>query len=81
MLWNQKIAPAVSDAVVKGSGSDTVAGGQQKVANTALYVLMQRSIVSGCPLVGQGQWPFLHSFQRLKSFQERPGVDYILLVK
>ena len=54
-MWNHVIAPAVSEAVIKGSGSDTGAGGQKKVANTALYVLMQRAVVGGCPLTGQGQ--------------------------
>ncbi len=56
MLWNHSIAPSVSEAVIRGSGNDmTTPGGQQKVANTALYVLMQRAVVSGCPLSGQGQ--------------------------
>ena len=50
------IAPAVSEAVIRGAGSDSTSpGGQQKVANTALYVLMQRAVVSGCPLSGQGK--------------------------
>ena len=63
MLWNHVITPAVSEAVIKGAGSDsTTPGGQQKVANTALYVLMQRAVVSGCPLSGQGKSPlyFIH---------------------
>jgi hypothetical protein len=34
--------------------------GQQKVANTALYVLMQRSLVPGCPLSGQGVYRKLY---------------------
>ncbi len=57
MLWNHSIAPAVSEAVIKGSESEHLSGGQgqQKVANTALYVLMQRAIVTGCPLSGQGK--------------------------
>ena len=56
MLWNHVIAPAVSEAVIRGAGSDSTSpGGQQKVANTALYVLMQRAVVSGCPLSGQGK--------------------------
>ena len=66
MLWNHTIAPSVSAAVIKGSGSEHLSGGQQKVANTALYVLMQRAVVSGCPLSGQGLYPmkycgFLHN--------------------
>ena len=56
LLWNHTIAPSVSEAVIKGSGSEHLSGGQQKVANTALYVLMQRAIVSGCPLSGQGKY-------------------------
>ena len=55
-MWNHTIAPSVSAAVIKGSGSEHLSGGQQKVANTALYVLMQRAIVSGCPLSGQGMY-------------------------
>ena len=55
MLWNHSVAPSVSQAVIRGSGTDIASpGGQQKVANTALYVLMQRAVVSGCPLSGQG---------------------------
>ena len=54
MLWNHTIAPVVSEAVIKGSGMETGSEGQQKVAKTALYVLMQRAVVSGCPLSGQG---------------------------
>ena len=56
MLWNHKIAPAVSAAVIQGSGKQgETNAGQQKVANTALYVLMQRAVVSSCPLSGQGK--------------------------
>ena len=54
LLWNHVVAPAVGEAVIKGSGSETSATGQQKVASTALYVLMQRAVVHGCPLSGQG---------------------------
>lgn len=50
------IAPVVSEAVIKGSGTETGSEGQQKVAKTALYVLMQRALVSGCPLSGQGMY-------------------------
>lgn len=56
LLWNHTIAPAVCEAVIKGSSSpDMSTEGQQKVASTALYVLMQRAVVSGCPLSGQGE--------------------------
>ena len=57
-MWNQNIAPAVREAVKRGTGSSTGSGsdGQQKVANTALYVLMQRSVILSCPLNGQGLW-------------------------
>ena len=40
---------------MKGTGKEPMADGQQKVANTALYVLMQRAIVPGCPLVAEGR--------------------------
>jgi hypothetical protein len=61
-LWNHVIAPAVSEAVIRGSGADTSADGQKKVANTALYVLMQRAVVGGCPLSGQEKERYLSSF-------------------
>ena len=54
-LWNDSIAPVVKAGVVKGTGKESMADGQQKVANTALYVLMQRAIVPGCPLVAEGR--------------------------
>ena len=54
-LWNETISPVVKVGVVKGTGKEPVADGQQKVANTALYVLMQRAIVPGCPLTGDGK--------------------------
>lgn len=53
-LWNRKIAPVVREAVIRGTGKETSSDGQQKVANTALYVLMQKAVVPGCPLSGQG---------------------------
>ncbi|XP_013417463.1 cortactin-binding protein 2 isoform X2 [Lingula anatina] len=63
LLWNHTIAPAVSEAVVRGSGAaDVTSEGQQKVVNTALYVLMQRSVVTGCPLSGQEKERYLSSF-------------------
>jgi len=54
--WNNVIAPAIREAVIHSAstGSDVGSGGQQKVASTALYVLMQRAVVCGCPLSGQG---------------------------
>ena len=56
LLWNHMISTTVSEAVIKGSETQTPTkpGGQQKVASTALYVLMQRAILPGCPLSGQG---------------------------
>ena len=54
-MWNGKIAPTVREAVIRGTGKETSSDGQQKVANTALYVLMQKAVVPGCPLSGQGQ--------------------------
>ncbi|XP_064605602.1 cortactin-binding protein 2-like isoform X2 [Liolophura sinensis] len=62
-VWNTRIAPVVTDAVVKGTGAEASHGGQQKVANTALYVLMQRSVVSGCPITGSEREKYLSTFQ------------------
>ncbi|XP_033745508.1 cortactin-binding protein 2-like [Pecten maximus] len=61
-LWNNLIAPTVKVAVVKGTGKDTSSDGQQKVANTALYVLMQKAVVPGCPLSGPGKGQYLSTF-------------------
>lgn len=61
-LWNLTIAPTIFEAVIKGSGTETAITNtdQSKFASTALYVLMQRAIVPGCPLSGQGlySWCF-----------------------
>ena len=46
------LAPLIMDTVMAGSAGDSVS--QTKVASTALYVLMQRSVVPGCPLSGNG---------------------------
>ncbi|KAL4226365.1 hypothetical protein ACF0H5_014348 [Mactra antiquata] len=51
-LWNETISPIVRTAVIKGTGKDSSIDGQHKVASTALYVLLQRVIVPGCPLNG-----------------------------
>uniref|UniRef100_K1RGY9 Cortactin-binding protein 2 n=1 Tax=Magallana gigas TaxID=29159 RepID=K1RGY9_MAGGI len=61
-LWNCKIAPVVREAVIRGTGKETSSDGQQKVANTALYVLMQKAVVPGCPLSGQEKDVYLSSF-------------------
>jgi len=53
LQWNNVIAPSVTDAVITGSGGDSRS--QSKVASTALYVLMQRSVVPGCQLTGSGK--------------------------
>ncbi|RUS87332.1 hypothetical protein EGW08_004874 [Elysia chlorotica] len=60
--WNQMIAPRVREAVKRGTGSEAASEGQQKVANTALYVLMQRSVILGCPLAGQEKDAYLAGF-------------------
>lgn len=64
-LWNSKIAPVVREAVIRGTGKETSSDGQQKVANTALYVLMQKAVVPGCPLSGQGtNCPFADQYEK-----------------
>ncbi|CAC5414143.1 CTTNBP2 N-terminal-like protein [Mytilus coruscus] len=60
-MWNNVISPVVKEAVIKNSGKDASDLGQQKVVSTALYVLMQRAVVPGCPLSGQDKEHFLHS--------------------
>lgn len=61
-LWNETISPVVKVGVVKGTSKEPVSDGQQKVANTALYVLMQRAIVPGCPLTGDRKERYLSEF-------------------
>lgn len=46
------------EGVVRGTGADSSKDGRNKVANTALYVLMQRAIVPSLPLIGQGMQSF-----------------------
>ena len=60
----------VKAGVVKGTGKEPMVDGQQKVANTALYVLMQRAIVPGCPLVAEGRLDQLFLSAKLR---ERSG--------
>ena len=54
-MWNNVISPVVKEAVIKNSGKEASDIGQQKVVSTALYVLMQRAVVPGCPLSGEGK--------------------------
>ncbi|XP_061187409.1 cortactin-binding protein 2-like isoform X2 [Saccostrea echinata] len=61
-VWNTKIAPTVREAVIKGTGKETSSDGQQKVASTALYVLMQKAVVPGCPLTGLEKDQYLSLF-------------------
>lgn len=61
-LWNETVSPVVKVGVVKGTSKEPVADGQQKVANTALYVLMQRAIAPGCPLTGDDKEKYLSEF-------------------
>ncbi|KAK3579051.1 hypothetical protein CHS0354_029909 [Potamilus streckersoni] len=53
-LWNETIAHVVKAAVLKGTGREPTADGQEKVADTALYILMQRAIIPGCPMSNEG---------------------------
>ncbi|KAH9507952.1 hypothetical protein Btru_052450 [Bulinus truncatus] len=61
-FWNKKVAPCVREAVKRGTGSESPSDGHNKVANTALYVLMQRSIMLSCPLTGQEKDNYLAGF-------------------
>ena len=62
VLWNGSVVPAVNDALKRGSSSmlgvkdsaGMMGGVQQKVVSTALYVVLQRAVVQGCPLSGSG---------------------------
>ena len=55
-MWNTVICPQVQEAVKRGTGSQAAPPNQRKVANTALYVLMQRTVVLSCPLPTQGKY-------------------------
>lgn len=58
-MWNNVISPVVREAVIRNSGKEASDIGQQKVVSTALYVLMQRAMVPGCPLSGQGGFVYV----------------------
>ncbi|KAL8602853.1 hypothetical protein ACOMHN_056347 [Nucella lapillus] len=58
-LWNAVVAPQVREAVRRSTKGG---GGQHKVANTALYVLMQRAIVLACPLSLKEKETYLQGF-------------------
>ncbi|XP_077987160.1 cortactin-binding protein 2-like isoform X2 [Glandiceps talaboti] len=61
LSWNHAIAPGVEDAVLRGCTS--VIQGHHKVATTALFVLLQRAVVPGCPLSQQEAERYLSSFR------------------
>ena len=77
--WNQMIAPRVREAVKRGTGSEAASEGQQKVANTALYVLMQRSVILGCPLAGQGGCSFFYHFPISSALLKSDKSHYLTL--
>ena len=56
-LWNERVAPVVSAGFLKAAHNSNANDEDEarKLARTALYVLMQRTIVPQCPLVGYGQ--------------------------
>ncbi|XP_066285066.1 cortactin-binding protein 2-like isoform X2 [Branchiostoma lanceolatum] len=59
LSWNHAIAPGVEDAMLRGLSSQN----QQKLASTALSVLLQRAVIPGCPLAGQDAERYLSSFR------------------
>ncbi|XP_078595370.1 cortactin-binding protein 2-like isoform X1 [Branchiostoma floridae x Branchiostoma japonicum] len=59
LSWNHAIAPGVEDAMLRGLSSQN----QQKLASTALSVLLQRAVIPGCPLSGQEAERYLSSFR------------------
>ncbi|XP_070559600.1 cortactin-binding protein 2-like isoform X2 [Ptychodera flava] len=61
LSWNHAIAPGVEDAVLRGCTS--VMQGHHKVATTALFVLLQRAVVPGCPLSQTEAERYLSSFR------------------
>ena len=53
-LWNDVISTAVKSAIIKGK--EGIGDNNGKVTSTALYVLLQRVVVPGCPLTGAGKY-------------------------
>lgn len=58
LLWNHSLAPMVEEAVHRGgmkNVSDVPLKENNKVANTALYVLLQKAVFPGCPVPEHGK--------------------------
>ena len=58
LLWNHAIAPTVEDTLRKTASKSNSATEQntEKLAITALYVLLQRAVFPGCPLPTEGNF-------------------------
>ncbi|XP_072026950.1 uncharacterized protein [Amphiura filiformis] len=65
LLWNHAIAPSVEDTLRKTASKSKTANEQntEKLAITALYVLLQRAVFPGCPLSNEESEEYLSTFR------------------
>lgn len=64
-IWNEEISPAIYQTTVANHSvmKENIPGSNfEKVAHKALYILLQRSVSSGCPLTGQEKTSYLKEF-------------------
>ncbi|KAJ8047401.1 Cortactin-binding protein 2 [Holothuria leucospilota] len=67
LLWNHSLAPLVEEAVHRGNmmknSPELHSKEREKVANTALYVLLQKAVFPGCPVANGGREDYFSSFR------------------
>ncbi|XP_074645059.1 cortactin-binding protein 2-like [Tubulanus polymorphus] len=63
LFWNRVVVPLVTDAVIRGATSDSESSNHEKVANTTLYVLLQRAVLPGCPINEEEKEEYMAGFQ------------------
>ncbi|XP_071815836.1 uncharacterized protein [Apostichopus japonicus] len=67
LLWNHSLAPMVEEAVQRGgmrnTSDDVPAKEKDKVANTALYVLLQKAVFPGCPVPEHEREDYFSTFR------------------
>ena len=61
--WNCVIAPHIEQSIVDQAMGVANAGAQKQIVNTALYVLLHRTITVGCPLKDQERDNYLSTFR------------------
>ena len=63
MHWNRVIARNVEQSILHQAMGIANIGAQRKIVNTALYVLLHRTITAGCPLQNEERTNYLSTFR------------------